>query len=596
MPGPTKRRPLARGRAPTSAAISVDFPDAVRADDREAVAVSKLEVDRPEPEAVPLDDRLLEAGDDLAGSPRPERELEAPGRPRLLHLLEPLEPLVGGAHLGHQRVCSPPVRHLPGGPRLALAPSQQRLEPLTLTDVAFVCSLVAEPAGLAEPLVLGPAPGELADPPRLGLELHDPLDRLLEKRPVVGDEDERARRRGHEALQQLEAVEIEVVRRLVEEQHVEAGEKDRSQLGARRLASRESPERPVEPVEPDPGRSLAGACVEVVGAEREEALEGVGVLLRGLGLVGEARRQRVQLDRGGIHARAPFEVCEERLVGPCVDLLGEMADGQRRRTALEHALVGLVQPGEQAQERRLSAPVGPDHADPSSRADEQRRAVENRLGAVALRDVRRGKGAAAVAAWVLLIDGTPLVGRKRGCVDQRTRIERARGSSRTIAIVARCDGSPQEENVESAPRQAPRNPQARSPAGQRVPGLPSAQAAASDVPDLQDLPRTRSRATACAGPVESARSQSIERKRGHMAASRDEVYERVREVLAERLSVEEADITEEANFQEDLGADSLDLVEMIMELEDQFGIKIPDEDAQKIQTVGQAVEYVTSHQ
>jgi acyl carrier protein len=81
-----------------------------------------------------------------------------------------------------------------------------------------------------------------------------------------------------------------------------------------------------------------------------------------------------------------------------------------------------------------------------------------------------------------------------------------------------------------------------------------------------------------------------------MAASRDEVYERIREVLAERLSVEESEITEEANFQEDLGADSLDLVEMIMELEDQFGIKIPDEDAQKIQTVGQAVEYVTSHQ
>jgi acyl carrier protein len=81
-----------------------------------------------------------------------------------------------------------------------------------------------------------------------------------------------------------------------------------------------------------------------------------------------------------------------------------------------------------------------------------------------------------------------------------------------------------------------------------------------------------------------------------MAASRDEVFERVREVLAERLSVEESDITEEANFQEDLGADSLDLVEMIMELEDQFGIKIPDEDAQQIQTVGQAVEYVTSHQ
>ena len=81
-----------------------------------------------------------------------------------------------------------------------------------------------------------------------------------------------------------------------------------------------------------------------------------------------------------------------------------------------------------------------------------------------------------------------------------------------------------------------------------------------------------------------------------MAASRDEVYERVKEVLTEQLGVEEGDITEEASFQEDLDADSLDLVELIMELEDQFGLKIPDEDAQKIQTVGQAVDYVSSHQ
>ena len=81
-----------------------------------------------------------------------------------------------------------------------------------------------------------------------------------------------------------------------------------------------------------------------------------------------------------------------------------------------------------------------------------------------------------------------------------------------------------------------------------------------------------------------------------MAASRDEVFERVKEVLVDKLGVEEGEITEEASFQEDLEADSLDLVEMIMELEDQFGIKISDEDAQKIQTVGQAVDYVTSHQ
>ena len=81
-----------------------------------------------------------------------------------------------------------------------------------------------------------------------------------------------------------------------------------------------------------------------------------------------------------------------------------------------------------------------------------------------------------------------------------------------------------------------------------------------------------------------------------MAATREEVYDRVKEVLVDKLGVDENEISEEAAFQEDLDADSLDLVELIMELEDQFGVKISDEDAQKIQTVGQAVDYVTSHQ
>ena len=80
------------------------------------------------------------------------------------------------------------------------------------------------------------------------------------------------------------------------------------------------------------------------------------------------------------------------------------------------------------------------------------------------------------------------------------------------------------------------------------------------------------------------------------AINREEALERVRSILVEQLGVDDEQVTEDASFQGDLDADSLDLVELIMELEDQFGLKISDEDAQKIATVGEAVDYVTISQ
>ncbi|OIK15248.1 acyl carrier protein [Bacillus sp. OV322] len=73
-----------------------------------------------------------------------------------------------------------------------------------------------------------------------------------------------------------------------------------------------------------------------------------------------------------------------------------------------------------------------------------------------------------------------------------------------------------------------------------------------------------------------------------------DVVERVKKIVIDRLNVEEAEVKLEASFKEDLGADSLDVVELVMELEDEFGMEISDEDAEKIVTVGDAVNYIKS--
>ncbi|MEK4030227.1 MULTISPECIES: acyl carrier protein [Bacillaceae] len=73
-----------------------------------------------------------------------------------------------------------------------------------------------------------------------------------------------------------------------------------------------------------------------------------------------------------------------------------------------------------------------------------------------------------------------------------------------------------------------------------------------------------------------------------------EVLERVTKIIVDRLGVEESQVNLEASFKEDLGADSLDVVELVMELEDEFDMEISDDDAEKIATVGDAVNYINS--
>lgn len=80
-----------------------------------------------------------------------------------------------------------------------------------------------------------------------------------------------------------------------------------------------------------------------------------------------------------------------------------------------------------------------------------------------------------------------------------------------------------------------------------------------------------------------------------MALTDIEVFEKVKAVVVEQLSVSPTEVTKEASFVDDLGADSLDTVELVMALEEAFDTEIPDEDAEKLSTVGNAVDYIIKH-
>ncbi len=77
--------------------------------------------------------------------------------------------------------------------------------------------------------------------------------------------------------------------------------------------------------------------------------------------------------------------------------------------------------------------------------------------------------------------------------------------------------------------------------------------------------------------------------------NKDEIFEKLKNIIVEQLGVNEENVTDEATFVDDLSADSLDIVELIMQIEEEFEIEIPDEDAEKIVTVGDVVKYIESN-
>lgn len=78
--------------------------------------------------------------------------------------------------------------------------------------------------------------------------------------------------------------------------------------------------------------------------------------------------------------------------------------------------------------------------------------------------------------------------------------------------------------------------------------------------------------------------------------SEEEIFNKIKDMIADNFDVDKDKITENTNFMDDLDADSIDLVEFILQLEDEFGAEIPDDEAEKIKTIGDAASYIKSHQ
>jgi acyl carrier protein len=98
-----------------------------------------------------------------------------------------------------------------------------------------------------------------------------------------------------------------------------------------------------------------------------------------------------------------------------------------------------------------------------------------------------------------------------------------------------------------------------------------------------------------ARPAETVAGKAGRTRGSQVEKTMEDIDQKVIEIVSEQMGVDKSEITRETHFINDLNADSLDTVELVMEFEDEFELSIPDEEAEKIQTVGQAIDYIKQH-
>ena len=353
--------PLTRGQGqgPEQDGDQRGLPRPVGAGKRQAVAPVDLEVDRPEPEASSLDDGSGQSDDYRS---RPWRLLDGEAQiPPLPGLLDHLERLSGAIGLaGFRRQLLGPIDPeatlglviVPGAPLLSPDAGGRplallrgpRVQLVALSFIDFVG--LGGMAALVGPLghVAAPSATELGRCPRVGVQLQNRGHRPSQELAVVRDDDHATGSRPDPGLESGESGEVEVVRRLIQQRDVEAGELDTGQGHLGQLPARQRGEPTIGQRRSDPQviEDRFDAGVKVGHTEVVEPLEGELIApLSGRAGCGQPGRRSAELDLCGLSPGPLGERLANRRVGRGVMLLSQIADGGTRRIERDAAEIGL---------------------------------------------------------------------------------------------------------------------------------------------------------------------------------------------------------------------------------------------------------------